>query len=69
MAKKYAIFYHNYRALPQNFLRVNPKLEATKAQFMKKTLQKILSKRFLTVIITYLCYLDHLISLKFSKIR
>ena len=67
MAKKYVIFYQNYRALPQNFLRVNPKLE--KAQFMKNTLQKILSKRFPTAIITYMCYLDHLISLKFSKIR
>ena len=69
MAKKYVIFYQNYRALPQNFLRVNPKLEATKAQFMKNTLQKMLSKRFPTAIITYMCYLDHLISLKFSKIR
>lgn len=69
MAKKYVIFYQNYRALPQNFLRVNPKLEATKAQFMKNTLQKILSKRFPTAIITYMCYLDRLISLKFSKIR
>ena len=47
MAKKYAIFYHNYRALPQNFLRVNPKLEATKAQFMKKTLQKYYQNVFL----------------------